>query len=322
MTATGRIFNIMKYSVKDGAGIRVTVFLKGCPLRCAWCHNPESQNVSDDLLFHADRCIDCGQCSRVCPRALIIRRGPAGPPALTAAVPEHRQDCQHCGRCAATCPSGAREVAGRTVTVDEVLREIQKDTVFFDQSGGGVTFSGGEPLLQPQFLQALLKRCRDLELHTAVDTSGYAQPAAVEAIAPLTDLFLYDLKVMDDTLHRRWTGVPNGQILANLQWLAANHPCVVVRVPVVPGVNDSEENLTQMGEFLTAAKAGARTLFAGRETPEHLSVILLPYHKAGVEKYRRLGRGYGLADLEPPAREALEDMADRLHKMGLSASVG
>lgn len=320
MAATvGQIFNIMKYSVRDGTGIRVTVFFKGCPLRCAWCHNPESQAAGDEIMFSPERCINCGQCARICPRALITRRSPTGAPALSAAVPDRRSECVHCGRCAAGCPSGAREIAGRQVTVDEVLREIEKDTVFFDQSGGGVTFSGGEPLLQPQFLQALLEGCRALDLRTAVDTSGYARSEVIEAVAPLTDLFLYDLKVMDDAVHRRWTGVSNDLILSNLRWLAAHHRHVVVRVPVVPGVNDDEENVRHMGDFLMAMRRADAPL---PPHPEHLSVVLLSYHKAGVEKYRRLGRRYELPDTEPPSADTMQRMAAQLHMLGLAASLG
>ncbi|MDA8218116.1 MAG: glycyl-radical enzyme activating protein [Dehalococcoidales bacterium] len=322
---TGRLFNIMKYSVRDGTGIRITVFFKGCPLRCAWCHNPESQALFDEIMFTPELCLNCGQCSRLCPRALITRRHPTGAPALNAAVPYRRAECQHCGRCAAACPSGAREIAGRQATVEEVLREIENDTVFFDQSGGGVTFSGGEPLLQSGFLLDLLHGCRALELHTAVDTSGYAPFSVIEEVAPLVDLLLYDLKVMDGDRHRHWTGVSNDLILSNLRWLAANHHRVVIRVPVIPGVNDDEENMEEMGRFLVEVRLAAAAAAKAKATllhPDHLSVVLLPYHKAGVEKYRRLDRRYDLGDLEPATPEALEGIAAKLRQLDLSAGVG
>ena len=298
---SGMIFNIMRYSVQDGPGVRTTVFLKGCPLECLWCHNPESQAAGFQVVFRADRCLGCGDCVTACPHdALALdergRPQPSGP-------------CRSCGECVRVCPTGARDGIGRVITVAEAMAEIKKDLPFFEESGGGITFSGGEPLYQPDFLEGLLRACRMERIHTAVDTSGAAPYEILERILPLTDLFLYDLKLMDDVRHKRMVGVSNRLILDNLTRLASSEAEILIRVPIIPGVTDDRENLSELGAFL--AELGTIRY-----------IVVLPYHEIGVEKYRLLGRNNNLADTRPPSRERMEEIAAILEGFGLRASIG
>ena len=265
--ATGLVFLIERFAIHDGPGIRVAVFLKGCPLRCAWCHSPESQSPEPELLLKDDRCLVCGTCAPFCGHEAIVE--------TVDGYTTDRDRCEACGDCTEACPSGARAIAGKTWTVPDLLAEIEKDRVFLDRSGGGVTFSGGEPLTQPVFLRDAIVACKAAGLHTAVETSGFGSRPAVDAAA-LADLVLFDLKFADDERHRQYTGVSNRTILENFAYLASRHPAVRVRVPVVPGVTDSCENLMAIGELARANGVS--------------QIDLLPYHTAGIAKYDRLGR--------------------------------
>lgn len=287
---TGTIFNIKHYSINDGPGIRTTVFFKGCPLACQWCHNPESQRSAPQLMVHRQRCTGCGACREICPHGCDWDK------------------CTACGRCTQVCNAQAREIVGEEMTVTQVVDRVERDLVFYDQSGGGVTFSGGEPLHQPEFLRSLLAACREREIHTAVDTSGYATPETVRAVAPLTDLFLYDLKLMDRKKHREYTGVGNELILENLALLAAEHPRVAVRIPLVPGITDRGENLRAIARFLRGLPLAY--------------IELLPYHASGSDKYRRLGREYQLNHLVQPGRRQLQEAANSLAAAGHITKIG
>jgi len=299
----GRVFNIQKYSVQDGPGIRTTVFLKGCPLACVWCHNPESISRHPEVLLVDARCQSCGECARVCPTT--PDRSP------TASVPVGSDYCIRCGTCVDACPSDARRTAGRETTVKEVMTDVMRDRIFYEDSGGGVTFSGGEPLAQPEFLAGLLIAARAGGLHTAVDTSGFASPVHLLGIAPLTDLFLFDLKLMDDARHRRFTGVSNRLILDNLTALARIHGALWIRMPIIPGVNDADDDLVAAARFI-ATLAGVQR------------VSLLPYHATGVAKHRQLGHREAAAGLRFPEPDPsrLGRLEAILHDFALPVVIG
>ncbi len=302
---TGLIFNIQRYSVHDGPGIRTTVFLKGCPLGCRWCHNPEGADAEPVLSLLPGRCIGCGACVPVCPHGLGGRLGSA------AEEQGARTVCEHCGACVEVCPSGARTLVGRHYTVDELLCEVGKDQVFYEESGGGVTFSGGEPVASESsaFLLACLKDCRESGFHTAVDTSGAVVQGTLLQVAALADLILYDLKLMDDALHREYVGAGNQLILENLQALSAAGSDIWIRVPLIPGITDGQENLEETAAFVASL-------------PNRHPVHLLPYHKVGRDKYRRLGRVYPMADLETSTPDVLAEMARRVRAFDLEVQVG
>lgn len=242
----GKIFNLQSFSLHDGPGIRTTVFFKGCPLRCVWCHNPESFKTEQQVIFDKKQCIKCGICKGV--RNQIA---------------------------AEECPSGAIEVIGKEISVEDLMTGIMKDKDYYDTSGGGVTFSGGEPLIQPEFLLTVLKECKRLGIHTAVDTCGYASKDSYSAISGLTDLYLYDLKIADDELHKKYTGVSNGLILENLKFLSGSGSKIFIRIPLVPGITDTEENISGIKKFL--------------KTIKFEQINLLSYHALAKNKYIKLG---------------------------------
>ena len=270
---TGRVFDVQRFSLHDGPGIRTVVFLKGCPLRCAWCANPESQRPDPQIAWFANLCTGCGRCAEACPQGAVTMDG--GRPHTD------RRLCAACGRCAAACPRQARRLMGRDASVDEVMLEVRRDAPFFRRSGGGVTFSGGEPLSQPGFLLECLRRCRRWGYHTAVETCGHARWEDLKEAAGLADLFLYDVKLVDPLRHERLTGVRNERIIDNLERLLALGAAVTVRVPVIPGVNDDRSSMRGLEEFI-AGHPAVRT------------VELLPGHALGAHKYAAL-------DLAAPA---------------------
>ena len=251
------IFDIQRNSFVDGPGIRTTVFFKGCNLRCAWCHNPESQSNKPQMLFYKNKCTGCGKCREKCPGAL--------------------EKCDLCGRCTIYCPHDAREVCGTEYTVYEVLSTILKDKAFYENSGGGVTFSGGECMLQIDFLTEVLKACKENGIYTAVDTAGHVPYEHFEKILPYTDLFLYDVKCFDSEKHRQYTGVGNELILENLKKLLATDVPVWVRIPIIPTVNDTVEEMQRIKGYIYSC---------GK--PQNIE--LLPYHAMGEHKYAAIGK--------------------------------
>ncbi len=297
---TGRIFDIKRFAVHDGPGIRTTVFLKGCPLRCAWCHNPEGMSPEPELVHYAQRCLGCGACVRTCPHAAHE---------VVAAHEHvyHRDRCAHCGACVRACLADALALLGREVTVAEVMAEVRKDASFYAHSGGGVTLSGGEPLLQRSFARELLRQCKREGFHTALDTCGHVPWPALRAALPYVDLVLYDLKHVDPDLHRHYTGASNQQILRNLQRLAEHAAAVEIRVPVLPTINDSPEVADAMAALL--ASLGNIT-----------GVRLLAYHRLAGSKYARLGRESTLPEVPSPTHRELARIAERIGRHGLRVS--
>jgi pyruvate formate lyase activating enzyme len=264
---TGRIFNIQRCSVHDGPGIRTSVFLKGCPLSCTWCHNPEGIDETPELMLSVDRCLSCGACSEVCP----IGEGGAA----AVGVPWDRNLCIGCGTCVEACPADARELAGYDIRVRDLIDELERDRIFFERSGGGVTFSGGEPLAQPGFLVACLSECRLRSLHAAVDTCGLASRQILLEIAGLADLVLFDLKHLDPARHRAETGVDNRLILENLRALSGRDTEIWIRLPLIPGFNDDSTNIEATAEFLESL-------------PRRHRAFVLPYHGIANGKRTRL----------------------------------
>ncbi len=298
----GVIFSIKKYSLHDGPGIRTTVFLKGCPLSCWWCHNPEGIRPEPELVYRRTRCIDCGTCISACPESALYLASEGG-------IRIDSQCCTSCGTCTESCPTKALEMMGEEISVRDLMKEIRKDIPFFDDSGGGVTFSGGEPLSQHEFLLEILHTCGNEGIHRTVDTTGFAPLQVVKKIAPLTDLFLYDLKMMDPEKHFKYTGVRNDLILSNLRALAAGGSEIFIRIPVIPGINDDLENITATAEFL-------RTLEGA------FQVNLLPYHDYGKSKYSNLKSEYKLQETVPPEKEKMFQIHDMFCKHGLDVQIG
>jgi pyruvate formate lyase activating enzyme len=297
----GLVFSVDRNVVDDGPGIRTTVFLKGCPLRCVWCHSPQSQSKEQQLLFIENRCIACGACVESCPKDAQEISGTA------RRILWER--CDDCGECARVCPPMALEMAGEWMTVEQIVDVVRRDAVYYKNTGGGVTFSGGEALAQPEFLTACLERCKQEGINTAVDTSGFAQWSVLERILPHTDLFLYDLKQMDSRKHEEMTGVGNAVILENLQRIDGRGKPVWVRVPLIPGYNDSIENLTLVAEFIKTLTNVER-------------ISLLPYNGAAGAKYSFVGRKYGLEHLDGQTDQEKTDFLKIFSSVGLAVEVG
>lgn len=289
MSEQGMVFDIQRYSVHDGPGIRTTVFLKGCNLRCFWCHNPESYRREPDLLFYPNKCINCGKCFRLCPLNChsVDNAG---------AHQINRAACTACGVCSQKCYAGALVISGKWRSVEDVMQTVLADAVFYKNSGGGMTVSGGEPMMQPEFTLALLQAAKEAGLQTALDTAANYDYALLERAAPWADLFLVDCKCMDNALHKQATGVENIRILENLARMGQGAVPVWVRVPVVPGVNDSVQNMEALREFLVGLPAIAK-------------MELLPYHNLGLSKHESLGRDYGYRELKAPSKEHMEALA-------------
>jgi pyruvate formate lyase activating enzyme len=298
---SGTVFNVMRFSLNDGPGIRTTVFLKGCPLACPWCHNPESIVREKEVVLREERCIHCGECIEVCAQHAISE--------YNGSIVTDRALCTRCGDCASHCVAEARELVGREMTTKDVLAEILRDRVFFDESGGGASFSGGEPFFQHEFLESLLRACREEGLHTTVDTTGFTSPGVLERLSPLIDLYLYDLKMIDDAKHRQYTGVPNRLILENLHRLVEWGKRVIVRIPLIPGINDDDENIRATGELLASL-------------PAIREVHVLPYHPSGTDKYARLGKDYTLGTMKTPPTESLSRIVQSLEQYVPSVVLG
>jgi pyruvate formate lyase activating enzyme len=302
MRDTGIIFDVKRYAIHDGPGIRTTVFLKGCLLDCPWCHNPEGKAKESEFIWWEEKCIGCRDCRNACTKGAISFSDDS--------LALDRTKCDVCGACTDACPSEALKLVGRKMTVAGVLTEIEKDIPFYDQSGGGVSLSGGEPLLQPDFSYSLLKACKELGIHTAVDTCGQVDFDVLLKISRHVDLFLYDLKVINDEKHKSYTGVSNKLILENLRKLSDKGHRVVVRFPLIPGVNDHQRDIRELGELVSSLE-GAK------------EVSILGYHKGGVEKSKRLMRPkHSFCADRIPSAEALREIKNKLKEFGLKVQVG
>lgn len=281
------ITNIQKFSIHDGDGIRTSVFFKGCPLRCQWCHNPETQRYQREMQFDRNKCLGCGSCEKVCPNGAINMQ--EGIPVI------NREVCTLCGKCVNYCPEGLREIIGQEYTVKALVKELLKDQMFYEDSGGGVTLSGGEVMtMDTDFLLAIMKELRRQDVTVTIDTCGYVPYEKFEAVLPYVDTFLYDVKVMDPELHKKYIGVDNQRILDNLVRLAADGARIYIRIPTIKEVNGNEKNMRETIEFL-------------KEHDIHpAQVNLLPYHDTGSGKYPKLDMEYKGTDLHAPDKEELE----------------
>lgn len=266
----GIIFDIKKYSVHDGPGIRTTIFLKGCPLRCWWCHNPESQNPEPD----------------------IVQRSKTG-------IRKNYFYSHY---------SKEKDIIGKNMSVETIINEIQKDTIFYDESGGGVTFSGGEPLMQNEFLFSLLYECKKLDFHTALDTSGYSSPEVIKKILPLTDLFLFDLKLLDENLHKKYTNLSTKPILNNLKYLCKNKADIIIRIPIIPNITDTDENINEISNYLKILKIN--------------NINLLPYNHFGDEKYKKLGLKNRMVSTTLPTEKKMDTIKSKFEDEGFNTSIG
>ncbi len=295
---TGTVFDIQKFSIHDGPGIRTTVFLKGCPLRCVWCHNPESQHRAPQLSFNPERCIGCGFCFAHCEHSAHVT--------VDGLHRIDRTRCVVCGACTEGCYPRALEIIGRRMSVDDVIADVLRDKPFYETSGGGMTVSGGEPFMQLDFTAALLERARAEGLHTCIETCGFAPSAHIERLRPLVDLWLYDLKETDNARHREVTGVPNDGILANLRHLHDRGAAIVLRLPLVPGVNDSDDHFAAVAALV-------------RDLPDLHGVEIMPYHKLGEGKLQRLGmQDVPRVTLEPPEADDIAAWIDRFARLGVN----
>jgi pyruvate formate lyase activating enzyme len=292
---SGIVFNIQRFSIHDGPGIRTTVFLKGCPLRCFWCHNPEGIKPKVEVAFYSSRCITCSECVQICSQgAHSIKDG------------VHLYDrllCQVCGKCVEGCAAQALEMTGKEMTVAQVMAEVRADSAFYANSGGGMTISGGEPLLQHEFTAALLACCKQEGIHTAVETSAFFKWDDLESLLNVTDLVMMDIKHMDDAKHRAATGVSNQRILANARRLAETNKPIIFHTPVIPGVNDSPEEIGAIASFVRSLIDVRQSIADARAEP--ISLVLLPFHRLAGDKYRSLDLEYRASQLEMPGKEQM-----------------
>ena len=295
----GLIFDIKRYSIHDGPGLRTTIFFKGCPLRCWWCHNPESQLNKMEIIHYQNKCIACKTCEAICPKNAIQFKDK---PII------NKNSCDLCGLCVDNCPTNALEMVGKYYTVQELLDEVAKERDFVEESGG-VTISGGEPFMQYEFLVELLKALKENGYHTAVDTTGYTKIDYLLEAAKYCDLFMYDIKHMDDEKHKLYTGVSNRIILNNLLELDKSGAKINIRIPIIPTINDDEKNIMKTIAFLKQLK-------------NITNIDLLPYHNMMIDKYSRLSKKFKLNHVNKPSNERMEEIREIFVKQGFKTGIG
>lgn len=296
------ITDIQKFSIHDGTGIRTTVFFKGCPLSCLWCHNPETKKFSSQLLFQSEKCTGCKSCTSACPQSAIT--------IVNGIAVTDNQSCNHCGNCIEYCLQNIREISGTSYTVDELIREIEKDKVFYEQSNGGVTLSGGEVLAQNiDYIEELLGKLNQKGYLVNIDTSGYVHYSALERIVKYVDTFLYDIKLIDPVLHKKYTGVDNSLILENLKKLSDEKANIWIRIPIIGGVNNSTLSMEEIAEFLKKEKILVK------------QINLLPYHNTGSGKYKRLNYQYMDDDFTTPIEDELNQYVTMFQNYGFNQTI-
>ena len=296
------IFDVKRYAINDGPGIRVTIFFKGCPLSCRWCHNPESISPDVQKLYTASKCIGATECIKVCDQnALTLTKD---------GIVTDPDRCNLCGACADACPTRAIEMSGKPESIEDLLKIIKNERLLFDTSGGGVTFSGGEPLMHHKFLIALLDACGAEGIHRTVDTTGYASPDILLAVASRTDHFLYDIKLMDSKKHKEYTGVANEKILSNLKLLAATGASINIRIPLISGVNADDDNIHKTAEFILSLAGDKK------------QVNLLPHHNIAQKKYEKLGKTVDLSGMSEPTSQEQDHVLSLFASYGIPAIIG
>lgn len=292
----GLVFNIQKFSIHDGKGVRTLIFMKGCPLSCLWCSNPESQSLSVEIIDVKSNCIKCGKCYYICPNKAVSDND----------FNIDKDLCDKCGICADKCYANAKKKVGNVCSVEDLMEKIEKDYLIYRNSEGGVTVGGGEPMMQAEFVAELLKQCHSINIHTAVETCGYSSWDKAESIFKHTDQIFFDLKHMNSFEHKKLTGVDNSLILKNAEKLSGMHKEIIFRIPLIPTLNDNVENIRSTGVFVAGLM---------KRTAD-IKIEILPYHSMGVDKYMWLGREYELKEIKPPDKDYVKERENILKKTG------